>query len=89
MDVQAAIRQLKAIVGDDYVIHRPEDLIVFEYDGSVDRHLPTLVVLPDTTQQVSKCVKVASAHGLPVVARGAGTGLSGGAVAGQGESFSP
>ena len=84
MDVQAAIRQLKAIVGDDYVIHRPEDLIVFEYDGSVDRHLPTLVVLPDTTQQVSKCVKVASTHGLPVVARGAGTGLSGGAVAGQG-----
>ena len=84
MDVQAVIRQLKAIVGDDYVIHMPEDLIVFEYDGSVDRHLPTLVVLPDTTKQVSECVKIAATHGLPVVARGAGTGLSGGAVAVQG-----
>ena len=84
MDVHAVVQQLKAIVGDDYVIHRPEDLIVFEYDGSVDRGLPTLVVLPDTTEQVSECVKVAAKYGLPVVARGAGTGLSGGAVAGQG-----
>ena len=84
MNLEDAVQQLKAIVGDEYVIHRPEDLIVFEYDGSVDRGLPTLVVLPDTTDQVSKCVKVAARHGLPVVARGAGTGLSGGAVAGQG-----
>ena len=84
MDLGDVVQQLKAIVGDDYVIHRPEDLIVFEYDGSVDRGLPTLVVLPDTTEQVSECVKVAAKYGLPVVARGAGTGLSGGAVAGQG-----
>ena len=84
MDLGDVVQQLKAIVGDDYVIHRPEDLIVFEYDGSVDRGLPTLVVLPDTTEQVSECVKVAARHSLPVVARGAGTGLSGGAVAGQG-----
>ncbi len=84
MNLEDAVQQLKAIVGDEYVIHRPEDLIVFEYDGSVDRGLPTLVVLPDTTEQVSECVKIAAKYGLPVVARGAGTGLSGGAVAGQG-----
>ena len=84
MDLRDVVQQLIAIVGDEYVIHKPEDLIVFEYDGSVDRGLPTLVVLPDTTEQVSECVKVAAKYGLPVVARGAGTGLSGGAVAGQG-----
>ena len=78
------IRDLVAIVGEPNVVHRPEDLIVFEYDGSVDRALPTVVVLPQTTSEVSDVVKAAGAHGVPVVARGAGTGLSGGAIAEHG-----
>ena len=78
------ITELKAIVGADYVVHSPEDLLVFEYDGSVDRHMPEVVVLPDTTEEVSRVMKVARSHGLPVVARGAGTGLSGGAIPARG-----
>ena len=78
------IRDLVAVVGEPNVVHRPEDLIVFEYDGSVDRALPTVVVLPRTTSEVSDVVKAAGAHGVPVVARGAGTGLSGGAIAEHG-----
>ena len=78
------IRDLTAIVGEPNVVHRPEDLIVFEYDGSVDRAIPTVVVLPRTTEEVSGVVKTAAAHGVPVVARGAGTGLSGGAIAEHG-----
>ena len=78
------IRDLVAVVGEPNVVHRPEDLIVFEYDGSVDRALPTVVVLPRTTAEVSDVVKTAGAHGVPVVARGAGTGLSGGAIAEHG-----
>ena len=78
------IRDLVAIVGEPNVVHRPEDLIVFEYDGSVDRALPTVVALPRTTAEVSDVVKIAGAHGVPVVARGAGTGLSGGAIAEHG-----
>ena len=78
------IRELKAIVGLMYNVHEPEDLIVFEYDGSVDKALPLAVVLPATTEEVSRVVKVARDHGVPIVARGAGTGLSGGAVAQQG-----
>ena len=78
------IRDLVAIVGEPNVVHRPEDLIVFEYDGSVDRALPTVVVLPRTTAEVSDVVKAAGTHGIPVVARGAGTGLSGGAIAEHG-----
>ena len=78
------IRELSDIVGEPNVVHRPEDLIVFEYDGSVDRAIPTVVVLPRTTDEVSGIVKTAGAHGIPVVARGAGTGLSGGAIAEHG-----
>jgi len=78
------IRDLVAIVGEPNVVHKPEDLIVFEYDGSVDRALPTVVVLPRTTEEVSGVVKAAGAHGVPVIARGAGTGLSGGAIAEHG-----
>ena len=78
------IRDLTAVVGAPNVVHKPEDLIVFEYDGSVDRALPTVVVLPRTTEEVSGVVKAAGKHGVPVVARGAGTGLSGGAIAEHG-----
>ena len=84
MDVRTIIEELRAIVGEEYVLHRPEDLLVFEYDGSVDRGIPTIVVLPDSADQVAECVKIAARYDLPVVARGAGTGLSGGAIAEHG-----
>jgi|TARA_Y100000310_G_scaffold304267_1_gene343250 glycolate oxidase len=83
-DRAVVIQELAGVVGTDYVVHEPEDLVVFEYDGSVDQALPMAVVIPDSTSQVSACVRVAACHGVPVVARGAGTGLSGGAVAEQG-----
>ena len=47
------MKDLKSVVGDMYVVHEPEDLIVFEYDGSVDRALPLAVVLPVSTEEVS------------------------------------
>ena len=81
---EGLISEMKAVVGDMYVVHEPEDLIVFESDGSVDRALPLAVVLPESTQQVSQVVQAAGLHEVPVVARGAGTGLSGGAIARQG-----
>ena len=80
-DDTSLISELKAIVGDMYVVHEPSDLIVFEYDGSVDKALPLAVVLPDSTQEVSQVVKAAGHHHVAVIARGAGTGLSGGAIA--------
>jgi glycolate oxidase len=74
------VRELQAIVGRDGVIHAPEDLLVYEYDATIERGLADAVVLPTTAEQVSQVVKLARRHGLPVVARGAGTGLSGGAI---------
>ena len=84
VDKQRLISDLIDVVGEDYVIHAPEDLIVFEYDGSVDRALPLSVVLPTSTEEVSGVVRVSRRHEIPIVARGAGTGLSGGAIAERG-----
>ena len=78
------IAQLKRIVGDAYVVDDPAGLIAFEYDGSVDRALPSAVTLPACTAEVSRVMKAARDHGTTIVARGAGTGLSGGSVPEQG-----
>ncbi|GAB4429380.1 MAG: hypothetical protein Kow0031_09890 [Anaerolineae bacterium] len=78
------ILELTKIAGAENVLHRPEEILVYEYDASFDTHTPDVVVLPRTTAQVSQVVKLAAQHKLPLVARGAGTGLSGGAVPLQG-----
>lgn len=78
------IKQLRRILGNDYVLHYPEDLLVFEYDGSIDKALPQAVVFPSTTSQVRQVVELAYDEGIPIVGRGSGTGLSGGAVASLG-----
>jgi len=85
MDRHHLLEELERIVGKGAVRYRPADLLVYEYDGSVDGAVdiaaPAAVVLPRNTEQVAAVVKLARRAGLPVVARGAGTGLSGGAVA--------
>ncbi len=88
MDHPALIERLQRIVGPHGVFYRPADLLVYEYDGSVDGAVetarPLAVVLPTTAEQVAEVVRLAATEGLPVVPRGAGTGLSGGAVAQRG-----
>ena len=75
------IKKLESIVGREYVIHHPDDLLVYEYDGSVDKAMPRAVVLPASTEEVSRVLVVADEARVPVVGRGSGTGLSGGAIA--------
>ena len=79
-----AIEALRRALSPDRVLHTPEDLLVFEYDGTIEKGEPQVVVFPDTTAEVSACVRIARQFDLPVVPRGAGTGLSGGAVAAVG-----
>ena len=62
------------------MLYAPEDLLVYEYDATIERGLPEAVVLPATTEEVAAAVRIARTHGLPVTARGSGTGLSGGAI---------
>ena len=78
------IRELEAAIGRKWVLHEPEDLLVYEYDATIERSLPQAVVVPATTEQVAAAVRVARRHGVPVTARGSGTGLSGGAIACEG-----
>ena len=72
--------ELIRIAGRASVFDRPEDLRLYEYDGGVDKARPDVVVLPATGEQVSAIVKLAAQNGLPLVGRGAGTGLSGGSI---------
>jgi glycolate oxidase len=78
------IRELTNIVGPENVLHQPEDVLVYEYDASFETHTPDVVVMPCTTAQVSQIARLAARHNLPLVARGAGTGLAGGAIPLQG-----
>jgi glycolate oxidase len=83
MDSQL-IRDLKKLLGSDAVLHKKEDLLLYEYDGSVEVARPNCVVFPRTTAEVVGIVQLANGYRVPMVGRGAGTGLSGGALARQG-----
>ncbi|AGF52548.1 glycolate oxidase subunit; GlcD [Synechocystis sp. PCC 6803] len=77
------IPQLEKIVGQDGVIKRKDELFTYECDGLTGyRQRPALVVLPRTTEQVATIVKLCHDRQIPWIARGAGTGLSGGALPG-------
>ncbi len=82
MPVPDLVTSLRGVVGDDACLVRPEDLFVYEADGlTLHRARPRAVVLPREKAQVAGVVKTCQAFGVPFVARGAGTGLSGGALA--------
>jgi glycolate oxidase len=78
------VPELEAIVGPSAVLWNEYDLAIYEYDGSIDRHRPEAVVLPATAEQVSEVVKLCNLRSIPFTARGAGTGLSGGAIPARG-----
>src|SRR5208283_940825 len=75
------LRELNSLLGSSNVLHKIEDLVLYEYDGSVEKGRPDLVVFPHTTEDVSRIVKLAAKYNVPIVGRGSGTGLSGGALA--------
>jgi glycolate oxidase len=79
--ISALIREFEKLLGPDSVLYRPEDLLLYEYDGSVEKGRPDVVIFPATTDHVSHIAKLAAKYNVPIVGRGAGTGLSGGALA--------
>ena len=80
MIAPAAVQQIAGLLGPRGYLHRPEDLALYEYDGSVDKARPDLVVFPRTTADVARIIRISKDHGIPLVGRGAGTGLSGGSI---------
>src|SRR5215813_11678010 len=78
-------RELESIVGQGAVLSDPDELMVYESDGlTLFKALADFVVFPTSSQHVSAVVKLASRESLPFVARGAGTGLSGGCLPAEG-----
>ena len=81
----ALVDALRGIVGDGACLSRPEELFVYEADGlTLNAARPLAVVLPRETAQVAAVVRACRDAGISFVPRGAGTGLSGGAVAAEG-----
>ncbi|MCP3998741.1 MAG: FAD-binding protein [bacterium] len=74
------VEDLSAILGPDRVHSHPLELLVYNKDAGVTAGEVLAAVLPETTQEVAACVRAAKRHRVPVVARGTGTGLAGGAV---------
>src|SRR5256886_17144582 len=78
----AVAERLAEIVGERHVLDRPSELLVYNSDGLPGyRRQPRLAVFPGTCEEVVKVVRLLAEEGLPFVPRGAGTGLSGGALA--------
>ena len=73
--------EIESQLSPDAVLSDPLDLKLYEYDGGVDKSIPDVVVFPRTTEEVVSLVELAQRHNLAIVGRGAGTGLSGGAIA--------
>jgi glycolate oxidase len=81
MNRKALIRELNSILGPGGLISAPEELMTYESDALKNKRVtPMLVVLPTSTEQVAAVVRLCHREGIPVVPRGSGTGLSGGAL---------
>jgi glycolate oxidase len=81
MEREQLIRTFRSILGEEGVISDREQLRTYECDGLMNyRVIPDLVVLPENAEQVQQVVKTCYEEGVPFVARGSGTGLSGGAL---------
>ena len=73
-------RGLVDLLGEEQVLWQKHDLQLYEYDGAVDTATPDAVVIPRDTADVANLARFCSEHNVPLVPRGAGTGLSGGAI---------
>ena len=77
-------RQLRSLLPARGVVAARQELLAYDCDGlTLTRHQPRLVVLPETTEQVAAVVRCCAELNVPFIARGSGTGLSGGALAEQ------
>lgn len=74
------IAAMNRLIGKDNVLCTPEDRICYASDGSKQRHIPDIILQPKSTQHVSDILRYANDQIIPVYPRGAGSGLTGGAV---------
>ena len=74
------MQELREAIGADKMLSSPVDLIAYSFDGTFEQHLPDAVALPETNEEVSAVVRIASQHDVPIVPRGMSSGLAGGSI---------
>lgn len=74
------IREFATIVGAAHVHHQPAQLLAYSYDGTFQQRVPDLAVTPGTTDEVAAVVRLCGRENLPIIPRGAGSGLAGGTI---------
>jgi glycolate oxidase len=81
MIAPAVLKKVREIVGSENFLDSPESLIAYSYDATaITPQLPVAVVRPSTAEQISRILTLANEERFPIVPRGSGTGLSGGAL---------
>ena len=80
MEIQELTARLKEIVDPEYVLTSEMDLTLYSYDSSMDRGMPDVVVLPGSTEEVSKIMALCYKEGVAVLGRGSGSNLTGGTI---------
>ena len=80
MNQTTLVQRLSDAIGSDYVYADRANLTSYEYDAGFERRMPDVVVLPQSTVELQAVVRIANDAGVPIVARGAGTGLCNGAI---------
>ena len=77
----ALTRELGALLREDQILTSPEDLSVYAFDGTAMLHQrPACVALPESRDEVARILTLCNEREVPVVTRGSGTGLAGGAI---------
>ena len=84
MLTQEMLKKFGTIVGKERLKTSKEDLLTYAYDAYVQEYLPDAILLPQSAQEVSQIMRVASTHNIFVTPRGAGSGLGAGSLAKQG-----
>jgi glycolate oxidase subunit GlcD len=84
MDKHELIARLKEIVDPEYVLTSKMDLALYSYDASLEKAMPDVVVLPNSTEEVSQIMALAYKEKVPILGRGSGTNLTGGTIPSKG-----
>lgn len=84
MERENMVEELAQIVGRENVLASEMDLMLYGYDASLYKGRPDCIVLPGSTEEISKIVQFAHREGIPIIARGSGTNLSGGTIPARG-----
>ncbi|UCF84310.1 MAG: FAD-binding protein [Desulfobacteraceae bacterium] len=76
--------EASSIVGDEWFLDTPEDLATYSYDGFLPEFMPDAIVVPGSTEEISKIMRLANREKINIVPRGAGTNICGSSVAREG-----